>query len=99
MPDRTVSSNSDLTGSYCLPAVNDYKLTVHSCHKYTETNTEGDIISISSGLFKKSANSIQLKANRVQVDLNVVFKSDTDSSSLVSEADIVVEVRSDDQTR
>ena len=90
MPDRSVTTNTDLTGAYCLPAVKDYKLAVNSCHKYTETNTEGDIVSIGSGLFKKGANLIKLQAGRVQVDFSVVFKSNTGST--VDEADISVEV-------
>lgn len=92
---REIKSRSDLKGYLCLPQAKDYQLVIESCHKYTEAAADYDKIQLSQSLFKRNANTIVLKATRVQVDFEVIFNDDSPQN--IKSEDLYVEAVGQDQ--
>ncbi len=83
-----------MNGLFCLPQAKDYSLTIESCHKYTDSSNDLDTVQISQKVFQKNYNKINLKASRVRVDFQVLFKFD-DMKQIVNENDLYVEAFQD----
>lgn len=93
---KNILSSNDLSGDLCLPNAVDYLASVESCHKFS--GEENGLIKISSGLFKKNSNLLYLEAKKHQMTVDVVFKfDDLNDKKLVTQNDLLVEVRSNDQ--
>lgn len=93
---KDITTNTDLNGVFCLPQAKDYSLTIDSCHKYTESSSDIDTIQISEKVFQKNGNKVNLKATRVRVDFQVLFKFD-DMKQVVGENDLYVEAVGQDE--
>jgi len=91
-----VQTDSDRKGEWCLPAAKDYQLVIKSCHKYTEPASDVENVLVSQQLFKKNANKLSLRATKVQVDLQVVFRFE-DSKQVVKAEDMYVEAMGENE--
>lgn len=87
---KNIQTNNDLKGVFCLPKAIDYDLTIESCHRYTDNAGETDLIKLDQDFFKKDANKVHLKASKVQVDFEVLFKNDQSAQDIKSE-DLFIE--------
>jgi hypothetical protein len=91
---KNILNDNDLSGKLCLPDARDYKVLIESCHKYTNTESDVDIIPIESSLFVKNSNKIALKALKTQVIIDVLFKFDDPAEKQrVTSDDLFVEVK------
>lgn len=92
---KNVLTQSDQIGDLCLPTASDYLAIIESCHKFTNSNsnTDQDVIPISSSLFKKNANTLNLNAQKHQLAVDIVFKfDDLNDKKLVTKDDLTVEI-------
>lgn len=99
---KNIQSNADLSGVFCLPKAQDYQMIIESCHKYTDIDADVDHVTVGKAVFKKQANTVNLKATKVQVDFEITFKNEDAQMKDVNvkSEDMSVEaVEQDDKTK
>ena len=98
--EKNLKTTSDLSGFVCLPQATNYELLIESCHKYSTSAADFDIFPLSSSLFQKSLNKINLKADKTQAVFDVSFKFDESSQKQaddVTDNDLSIEVHAGEQ--